>query len=423
MKIIYKIKQIAMCLCLVAMAASCDDSLPDVGGAEQNYNSVYGLLKANTNLSLYYKAIELTKLETTLNTADSFTFFVPTDAAFEAFLVKNGYVNTLGYPDINLVPVDVLKQIVLSHVVKGVKKRVGKLTGVEADYLETGQLTTLANLANSDLYLLDVKVEEGVLKVNGSDKAAVGLDYYGTNGFVHVLDNVISLIPPSPAITSVSQAFASPGDVLELNGANFVNVTSVKFGEEEATFKTVSNSKIEVTVPADFGSYALIKVQTAFGTSNTATVGVKFLLYGDDFSGSATPQSSGGWGGSSDFQSTVKVSRGTYAIEKYADAWSGFNIGFDMLNVADYGYLKISVYPTQSTKILVSLNSDFADEFGTTVTLTAGQWNNISIPFSDLKTDKVGATFNTIFIKEYSNGITVDPGNPSILYFDDIGFL
>ena len=92
------------------------------------------------------------------------------------------------------------------------------------------------------------------------------------------------------------------------------------------------------------------------------------------------------------------------------------------MNTADYQYLKISVYATESTKILVSIHSkaDKNDEFGTTVQLVAGQWNNISIPMSDLKLNQVGATFNNIFIKEYS-GITLTPGNT--IYYDDIGFL
>ena len=88
--------------------------------------------------------------------------------------------------EINLVPVEDLKQLVLSHVIKGVKKRVAKLEGVEADYLTTGDYATMANEVNPDLYLLNINVTNGVLKVNGSDKVAPGLDYYGTNGFINV---------------------------------------------------------------------------------------------------------------------------------------------------------------------------------------------------------------------------------------------
>ena len=158
MKILYKLKQIALGAFLLAAAYSCDDTIEDVGGAEQNYNTVYGLIAANTNLSTFNKAVELTGLKSTFDKPDDFTFFIPTAAAFDAYLVKSGYVNSLGYPDINLVPVDVLREVVLSHVVKGVKKRVGYLDGVQADYLTTGELATMANAEDADLYLLGVKL-------------------------------------------------------------------------------------------------------------------------------------------------------------------------------------------------------------------------------------------------------------------------
>lgn len=421
MKNIYnKLKHIAVCVFLVVAVSSCDNDIKDIGGAEQNYNTAYGLLLANTNLTTFVKAIELAGLEATLNTADDYTYFVPNNTTLDAYLVANSYVNDLGYPDINLVPVEDLKQLVLSHVIKGVKKRVAKLEGVEADYLETGDYATMANTVNPDLYLLNIKVTNGVLKVNGSDKEAPGLDYYGTNGFVNVLSNVIELTPPAPVISSLSQVLASAGDVITITGQNFVKVKSVKFGSTAATFTAVSKTEIKVTVPADFGSYALIVVETDFGTSAPSSVGLKYLLYADDTSKISYQW---GWGGDIDMLNTEKVSRGTYSIKKGAGAWSGFYIGFNgSLNTADYQFLKISVYATESTKILVSLHSkaNEDDSFGTTVQLVAGQWNNISIPISDLKPELVGSTFNNIFIKEYS-GITITPG--SILYLDDIGFL
>jgi len=398
------------------MASSCDDSIQDIGGAEQNYNTAYGLIEANTNLSIFTKAIELADLKPTLNTNDDYTYFVPNDTAFNAYLVANGYINSLGYPDITLVPVDVLKQLVLSHVVKGVKKRVGNLAGVEADYLQTGELTTMANPLNPDLYPLTVNVTNGVLKVDDSSKPAVGLDYYGTNGFVNVLDNVISLVPTAPVITALSQSFASAGDVITITGSQFVKVNSVKFGDEEAQFTTISRTEIQVTVPADFGSYALVKVETNFGTSNIATLGVKYLMYGDDFSGSVTPVSTWNWGGTQDFQNTEIVSRGTKSIKRVnTDAWSGLYIGFNPINVADYGYLKLSIYATTSTRIMFSIGATDSDS-GKAVDIVAGQWNNISIPISELHPEKLGATINSLFMQEFS-------GVPGTVYLDDIGFL
>jgi uncharacterized surface protein with fasciclin (FAS1) repeats len=418
MKILHKIKQIAIFAILIATASSCDDTIEDIGKGTQNYTDVFSLVKNNTNLTIFNKAIELSNLGPTLNNTENYTYFAPNDVAFEAFLVKNGYVNSLGYPDITLVPVDKLKEIVLSHIVKGVKKRIAHLATVDADYLETGQLTTMANPLNPDLYLLDVNVTADILKVNGSNKAAAVQDIYGSNGFLHILDNVISLFPPAPIISGVSQAFASPGDVITLTGMHFVNVRSVKFGDEVAiVVGTPTNTSMNVEIPANFGSYALITVTTEFGTSAPATIGVKYLLYGDNFSGSPTPGWTWNWGGNENWQSTELVSRGTYSIKRVnVDAWSGLMIGYNSLKAADYQFLKLSIYSTVSKRILFSIAGQ-DDANGIAVDIKAGEWNNISIPFTSLHTELLtNGEFNSLFMKEYS-------GDKGIVYLDDIGFL
>jgi|GEM_PF-1236788 len=419
MKNIYnKVKHIAICAFLVVAASSCDNEIEDIGGAQQNYNTAYGLLQANSNLTTFTKAIKLAGLESILDTADNYTYFVPNNTAFDAYLVANGYVNDLGYPDVNLVPIADLKQLVLSHVIKGVKKRVAKLEGVQADYLETGDYATMANAVNADLYLLSINVTNNILKVNGSDKEAPGLDYYGTNGFVNVLSNVIELTPPAPVISSLSQVLASPGDVITITGQNFVKVKSVKFGSTEAKFTAVSKTEIKATVPADFDSYALIVIETEFGVSAPSGIGLKYLLYEDSLKGWGW-----GWGGDITWESTEKVSRGTNAIKKVAEAWSGLFMHSDLLlKASDYQFVKMSIFPTESTKIMVTINSDTGDSAkGTTVTLVPGQWNNISIPISALHPELLtDGNFDSVFIQEFSGG-TITPS--SILYIDDIGFL
>lgn len=420
MKNIYnKVKHIAVCVFLAVAVSACDNDIENIGGAEQNYNTAYGLLQANSNLTTFTKAIELTDLKSTLNTSEDFTYFVPDNTTLDAYLVANGYVNNLGYPDINLVPVEDLKQLVLSHIVKGVKKRVGKLAGVEADYLETGEYATMANTINPDLYLLGINVTNSTLKVNGSDKAAPGLDYYGTNGFVNVLSNVIELTPPAPIINSLSQVLASPGDVITITGQNFVKVKTVKFGSTAAAITVVSRTEIKATVPANFDSYALIVVETDFGMSAPSSIGLKYLLYEDSLKGTG-----GGWGGGVTWQSTEKVSRGMYSIKKVIGSWEAITMKSNIpLNTANYQFFKMSIFSTESTKIFVTINSGdlYNSVKGTTVTLVPGQWNNISIPISNLHPELIaGGNFDEILIQEFS-GISLTPG--SVLYFDDIGFL
>ncbi|MNR07251.1 IPT/TIG domain protein [compost metagenome] len=265
---------------------------------------------------------------------------------------------------------------------------------------------------------MGINVTNGVLKVNGSDKAAPGLDYYGTNGFINVLSNVIELTPPAPVITSLSQVLASPGDVLTITGQNFVKVKSVKFGSTAATFTAVSKTEITVTVPADFDSFALIVVETDFGVSAPSSIGLKYLLYEDSLKGSGW-----GWGGDITWESTENIGRGTHAIKKVAEAWSGLYMESSIvLKTADYQFVKMSIFPTESTKIMVTINSDRDDSAkGTTITLVPGQWNHISIPMENLHPELIsGGTFNSVFVQEFS-GISLTPG--SIFYLDDIGFL
>jgi uncharacterized surface protein with fasciclin (FAS1) repeats len=417
MKIIYKLKWIALCVVLITMGSSCDDTVAEIGGAEQQYNSAFGMIVANTNLTLFNKAIELTNLKAVLDTNDDYTYFAPSDAAIETYLVQNGYVNEVG-PDITLVPLDKLKELVLKHVVKGVKKRVGKLAGVNADYLETGELKTMANDINSDLYYLPVNVTDNVLKVGGSDKPALGQDLYATNGFVNIIENVVSLLPTAPEISGVSQIFASAGDIITISGYNFVQLKSVKFDNTVAEIVANPNrNQIQVKVPANFGSYAFIVVENKFGISLPSSIGVKYLLYGDNFSGAASPLWDGGWSGSQDYQNTENVSRGAYSIKRTNDAaWAGMQIGINDIAVADYQYLKISVFPVKSTKLFISIAPSDPWNTGVSVAVKAGEWNNISIPLADLKADQIGTTIKQLYIQEYS-------GDMGVIYFDDIGFL
>jgi hypothetical protein len=130
-----------------------------------------------------------------------------------------------------------------------------------------------------------------------------------------------------------------------------------------------------------------------------------------------------GWGGDITWESTEKVSRGTNAIKKVAEAWSGLFMHSDLLlKAADYQFVKMSIFPTESTKIMVTINSDTGDSAkGTTVTLIPGQWNNISIPISALHPELLtDGNFDSVFIQEFSGG-TITPS--SAFYIDDIGFL
>src|SRR5690606_33317360 len=147
-----------------------------------------------------------------------------------------------------------------------------------------------------------------------------------------------------------------------------------------------------------------------------SAIGVRYLLYEDSLKGNGW-----GWGGDITWESTEKVSRGTHSIKKVAEAWSGLFMHSDLaLNTADYQFVKISIFPTESTKIMLTINSDTDDSGkGTTVALVAGEWNHLSIPISNLHPELIsGGNFDSVFIQEFS-GIALTPA--STFYIDDIG--
>ena len=125
-----------------------------------------------------------------------FTVFAPTDDAFATFLADNNFA------DLSAVPVDVLTQVLLNHVVSG--------TNLSTD-LTTGYVSTLstAGAGGNNLSML-VDLSNGVTLNGVSDVTAA--DNKAINGVVHIVDAVIGL----PNI--VDHAVAN-SDLTELVGA------------------------------------------------------------------------------------------------------------------------------------------------------------------------------------------------------------
>lgn len=132
-------------------------------------------------------------LPTTLAGAGPFTVFAPTDAAFEAFLEANDF-DTL-----EDVPVDVLTQVLLNHVVSG--------TNFSTD-LVTGYVSTLSTAGPADSALsMYVNIADGVVLNGGASNSGATVataDIKASNGVVHVVDAVIGL----PNV--VNHAIANP---------------------------------------------------------------------------------------------------------------------------------------------------------------------------------------------------------------------
>ncbi|WP_312343606.1 fasciclin domain-containing protein [Chryseobacterium binzhouense] len=165
---------------------SCSDDDDTKMQAPEN---IYEFLAADADLSNLKAAVERAGLSATLSQSGNYTVFAPSNAAFNSFLQTNGFSN------LNAVPVDALKEILLNHILS---------TEVKAANVTTGYVSTLAKGAASSTRNLSMFINTtGGVKINGiSNVTATDID--ANNGVIHKVDAVIGL----PTI--VTHATANP---------------------------------------------------------------------------------------------------------------------------------------------------------------------------------------------------------------------
>ncbi len=176
MKTTSKIIKSCLLLCAVVFMASCsndDDPAPMVEADPD----IVDLALATGDLSNLVAALQRAELVTALQADGPFTVFAPTNAAFEAFLAANNFAS------LEDVPVDVLTQVLLNHVV------VGEFTSGSLSTQYVSSLST-AGAGGNNLSLF-IDTASGVT-INGiSDVTTADVD--ATNGVVHIVDAVIGL--------------------------------------------------------------------------------------------------------------------------------------------------------------------------------------------------------------------------------------
>lgn len=149
--------------------------------------NIVEVAQGNANLSTLVAAVQRAGLVDALSGSDKLTVFAPTNAAFSTLL------SSLGFANLEAVPVDVLKDILLNHVVSG---------EVRSTALSTGYVRSLLPFANTTSFLSNyVDLSSGV-KIGGA--AVTTADVSASNGVVHIIDKVI--VPP----TVVNQALNNP---------------------------------------------------------------------------------------------------------------------------------------------------------------------------------------------------------------------
>lgn len=185
MKIISNVKKIVLLAFMATITFSCNND--DAVSQLPVDNSIAGLAQRDPNLSILVQALSRAGLVNTLSGTGPFTVFAPTNDAFNQFLDDNDFVN------LEAVPVPVLKEILLNHVVSG---------AVQSTALTTGYIKTLAKGTASTTNTLSmfVNTASGV-RLNGVSSVSTA-NVLATNGVIHVVDNVIGL----PTIVTHTQA-------------------------------------------------------------------------------------------------------------------------------------------------------------------------------------------------------------------------
>ena len=165
-----------------------DDDKNDVTPTPTPMMNIVEIASSNPDFSTLVMALQKANLVSALEGNGPFTVFAPSNAAFDAFLTANNFAS------LDDVPVNVLTQVLLNHVV-GVKAMSTDLT--------TGYVATLATESTTDNPInLYIDLSNGVT-LNGSSMVSTA-DIEASNGVIHAVSMVIGLP------TVVTHAIANP---------------------------------------------------------------------------------------------------------------------------------------------------------------------------------------------------------------------
>ncbi|QBZ97729.1 fasciclin domain-containing protein [Flavobacterium sangjuense] len=167
--------------------------------------TIVDIASGNSDFSTLVTALNRTGLTATLDGSGQFTVFAPTNSAFQTFFTSLGPSVTVNNVDVN-----VLKNVLLNHVIGAEVKSADIVTG----YAST--LSPINTTASSPTISMFIQKSGGVVTLNGGASnggaTVTTADIDASNGVVHVVGNVIGLP------TVVNHAIANP-DFTSLVGA------------------------------------------------------------------------------------------------------------------------------------------------------------------------------------------------------------
>lgn len=193
MKTLKLIPKLALMATVLFASTSCSND-DDAVTTPPQAQTIAEIAAGNSDLTSLVAALDRANLVTTLDGEGQFTVFAPNNASFAAFLNANGFAN------LEAVPVPLLREVLLNHVVSGRNL---------STQLSTGYLKTLGKGSASDTNTLSMflNTASGVT-INGGiangGATVTTADIIASNGVIHLVNSVINMP------TVVNHAIANP---------------------------------------------------------------------------------------------------------------------------------------------------------------------------------------------------------------------
>jgi transforming growth factor-beta-induced protein len=210
-------------------------------------NTIVDFVLNNDDYSSLASALQKAGLVNILNGDTDYTVFAPNNESFDAFLVDNGFAS------LDVVPVDLLTQVLLNHVVSGT---------FLSSSLETGYVNTNATFGDTDNNLsMYINTASGVL-INGETSVS-GADNVVDNGVIHAVDAVIGL----PTVVTFATADSNFGTLVtalttETPDVDYVSILSrTETGNNDGI-----NPSFTVFAPTNDAFTALLNEGLGFST-------------------------------------------------------------------------------------------------------------------------------------------------------------
>jgi uncharacterized surface protein with fasciclin (FAS1) repeats len=209
---------------LVSFTLSCSNN------NEEFYNepqTILNIIESNSNYSGLAYALQKTGLDTSFdgsNSNDSYTLYAPNNMAFARFLMESGFST------IDDIPLDILKKVLLNHVMVDI---------IRYRDFETGYYKSAAQYINGDsMTNLSIHIEQVNMRVtlNGESRITQG-NVDASNGIIHAVDKII----PIPSIVTFAKADKNLGNLLlaltrsDLT-TDFPTILSTELGTSPAPF-------------------------------------------------------------------------------------------------------------------------------------------------------------------------------------------